>query len=120
MCIWGGQMSFRKSLGIIAFCTQAVVAVDYNMQVQKAGLGPGELSMKAYAAIVQARYDKPERAALDASVAQEDSQKGWDRLAQFGTALTGRATDTAAKPPNGATPEQPKSVCIRRGNALNC
>ena len=117
-------MSFRKSLGIIALCTQAVVAVDYNMQAQKAGLGPGELSMKAYAAIVQARYDRPEIAVLDAGTAQDGGQKGWDRLAQigaqFGTVFIGDETDTAAEPPSGATPEPARPVCIRRNNALNC
>lgn len=106
-------MSVRKSLGIIAVCTQAVVAVDYNMQAQKAGLGPGELSMKAYSAIVQARYDKSDSASVDTHTAQLDGQ---DRLAQIGAAFTG--SEAGADVQNGDTP--PKPVCIRRGNALNC
>jgi len=113
-------MSFRKSLGIIALCSQAVVVVDYNMQSQKAGLGPGELSMKAYAAIVRARYNKPLIAVLDRDATQEDGQKGWDRLAQFGLGFTRREPDTTAEPSTGATPEPAKSICVRRNNALNC
>jgi hypothetical protein len=85
-------MSLRKSLGIIAFCTQAVVAVDYNMQSQKAGLGPGELSMTSYAAIVQARYDKP-------------------KAADF-------AAKTTVAAQSGVAPPVP--ICVRRGTALNC
>jgi DNA-binding LacI/PurR family transcriptional regulator len=100
-------MGLRKSLGIIVFCIQAVVAVDYNMQIQKAGLGPGELSMTAYAAIVQARYDKPEVT----TAAQEGGQEGWNRVAQSG-AQSGAQGD--------AEPEPPTPVCIRRGTARDC
>ena len=92
-------MGLRKSLGIVAFCTQAVEAVDYNMQSQKAGLGPGELSMKAYSVIVQARYNRPA-----APGARAGSQGG----PQSGPATGAGAPDNAAAP---------TAVCIRRAAA---
>ncbi|NIZ61135.1 hypothetical protein DL239_09115 [Sedimentitalea sp. CY04] len=108
-------MSVRKSLGIIVVCTQAVVAVDYNMQAQKAGLGPGELSMKDYSAIVRARYNKPDITASSAIAVRHGNQ---DRLAQISPALTGHDTAVEAKPQSSETAPEP--VCVRRGNALNC
>ena len=59
-------MGLRKAIGIIVFSTQAVVVVDYNMQSQTAGLQPGELSMKDYAAIVHKRYEDPDSSRLAA------------------------------------------------------
>ncbi|TLP62791.1 hypothetical protein FEE96_13740 [Parasedimentitalea maritima] len=86
-------MGLRKSLGIIAVCTQVVVVVDYNMQSQQAGLGPGELSMKAYSAIVQARYNTPAATASGLSAVQQG----------------GLGSDAPPTP-----------VCIRRGTSSNC
>ena len=108
-------MSLRKSLGIIVVCTQAVVAVDYNMQAQKAGLGPGELSMKDYSSIVRARYNKPDTTASNAIVVRQGSP---DRLAQVGPAFTGHAAVVGAEPQSSETAPEP--VCVRRGTALNC
>ncbi|WP_417702031.1 hypothetical protein [Pseudophaeobacter sp.] len=104
-------MSIKKSLGILVFCTQAVVVVDYNMQSQAAGLAPGELSMKDYAAIVQKRYDKTSAQAL---------------AGRFGTTAIGRAADHAPGDAQlaelaadaqeaSARDDEPAAVCIRRG-----
>ncbi|WIY26363.1 hypothetical protein [Parasedimentitalea psychrophila] len=103
-------MGLRKSLGIVAFCTQAVVAVDYNMQSQKAGLGPGELSMKAYSVIVQARYNRPAAPGARAGP-QFDPQFDPQSGPQSDPATGAGAPGSAAAP----TP-----ICIRRAAALTC
>ena len=105
----------RKSLGIIVVCAQAVVAVDYNMQAQKAGLGPGELSMKDYSTIVRARYNKPDLTASSAIAVQPGSQ---DRLAHAGPAFTRHNAGVSAKPQSSETAPEP--LCVRRGTTLNC
>lgn len=109
-------MSLRKTLGILIFSTQAVVAFDYNMQSRKSGLGPGELSMSDYVAIVQSRYDtKP-----DKRVAAGQQETGiWQKVTGLGARLSGGQEDLAqAEVP---TQEEVSSgICIRRGTALNC
>ncbi|WP_281955098.1 hypothetical protein [Pseudophaeobacter arcticus] len=112
-------MSLRKTLGILVFSTQAVVAVDYNMQSQKAGLGPGELSMKDYAAIVQKRY-KTEPADRIATEGQRDGL--WQKATGLGSAIGARLSggDDVAEADVAAQEQVPASVCIRRGTALNC
>ncbi|WP_417712909.1 hypothetical protein [Pseudophaeobacter arcticus] len=118
-------MSLRKTLGILVFSTQAVVAVDYNMQSQKAGLGPGELSMKDYAAIVQKRY-KTQPADRIATEGQRDGlwQKatGLGFETGLGSAIGARLSggDDVAAADVAAQEQAPASVCIRRGTALNC
>jgi len=112
-------MSIRKTLGILVFSIQAVVAVDYNMQSQKAGLGPGELSMKDYAAIVQKRYET-EPADRIATVGQRD--RIWQQAAGLGSAIGARFPGAAdvADADVAAQEQAPASVCIRRGTTLDC
>lgn len=125
-------MGVRKALGILAFSTQAVIAVDYNMQSQKAGLQPGELSMSEYAAIVQKRYEAPKSIQF---VAEETRTTGlWGKLSGVGsqvgsgvgtgggTGLAARATGREDLAKAEITPgsEAPAPVCIRRGTALDC
>jgi len=100
-------MGLRKAIGIIAFSTQAVVVVDYNMQSHKAGLQPGELSMKDYAAIVQQRYENPDSGRLAAADL-------WTKTSEQGSEFGGK-TSAAQE-----LAETPTPVCIRRGTALNC
>lgn len=117
-------MGVRKALGILAFSTQAVIAVDYNMQSQKGGLQPGELSMSEYAAIVQKRYEAPKSIQF---VAEETRTTGlWGKLSGVGTGggagLAARATGREDLAKAEITPgsEAPAPVCIRRGTALDC
>jgi len=112
-------MSLRKTLGILIFSTQAVVAVDYNMQSQKAGLGPGELSMKDYAAIVQSRYDT-DPASQIATDPQGDGL--WQKVTGIGSGIGAGLSGGAdlAEAQVEAQEEVPATVCIRRGTALNC
>lgn len=115
----GGAISLRKSLGILVLSTQAVIAFDYNMQSRKAGLAPGELSMKAYMAIVQQRYG-PEPASRFA----EDQQGSglWRRARAFGSGVA--ESLSGSRELAEATPlpaqEEPGTVCIRRGTLLDC
>ncbi|WP_083099868.1 hypothetical protein [Pseudophaeobacter leonis] len=114
-------MGMRKALGIIVFSTQAVVAFDYNMQSHKAGLAPGELSMKAYAAIVQKRYEAPDSARLAALDALTDP--GARAIARpFVGPLTSPLTSAQdmSEAAQAASPDAPAAVCIRRGTALYC
>ena len=86
------------------------------MQSRKSGLGPGELSMSDYVAIVQSRYDtNPDR-----RVAAEQQETGiWQKVTGLGARLSGGQEDLAqAEVP---TQEEVSSgICIRRGTALNC
>ncbi|KPD11000.1 hypothetical protein [Phaeobacter sp. 11ANDIMAR09] len=112
-------MFVRKALGIMVLSTQAVIAVDYNMQSQKAGLGPGELSMKDYMALVQKRYD-PKPASQVAEALQESVL--WQRVTELGgqegAGLSGG--EDLAEAAGQAPQEAPATVCIRRGTALDC
>lgn len=123
-------MSLRKSLGILVFSTQAVIAVDYNMQSHQAGLGPGELSMSDYAAIVKKRYDKEPGDRISVEL-QGDDQQGdglWRKLAGIGADMraglsggTDAATGSAlAEADLEAAKDAPVTVCIRRGTSLDC
>lgn len=109
----------RKSLGILVISTQAVIAVDYNMQSQKVGLGPGELSMKDYMAIVQKRYDKPPVS----QVAADPQGAGlWQKVTDLGTGLSSSLSGREDLADAAAETQQdvPATVCIRRGTALDC
>jgi hypothetical protein len=114
-------MSMRKALGIIVFSTQAVVVFDYNMQSHKAGLAPGELSMKNYAAIVQKRYEAPDSARLAAldAFADPGALSRAHAMTSPPTSPLSSAQDSngAAEP---ASQDTPAAVCIRRGTALYC
>lgn len=116
-------MSLRKALGIIIFSTQMVVVVDYNMQSRQARLGPGELSMSDYAAIVQRRYDRPEgnRPAADADDAGNVDL--WHKVSSFASGLEKRPLDEqelSEASGGDAAPEEPAAVCVRRATALTC
>lgn len=118
-------MGLRKALGIIVVSTQAVIAVDYNMQSHKAGLQPGELSMADYAAIVQKRYQVPQDTQFVTSqlVAEEIRGAGiWGKLSGVGSEITARVGDTEDLAEAAILPEPagPAPVCIRRGTALSC
>jgi|GEM_PF-2132181 len=123
-------MGLRKALGIIVVSTQLVVAVDYNMQSHKAGLGPGELSMSEYFSIVQKRYDKPDNrlAALasDSHVSgladKPDHNTGLSRQLLAGQKQEDVAADTPAVVVNkGLSAETPSGKgCLRRAGVLNC
>ncbi len=108
-------MSLRKTLGILIFSTQAVVAFDYNMQSRKSGLGPGELSMSDYVAIVQRRYDTKSEGHI---AAEQQETRIWQKVTGLGARLSGGQEDLAqAEVP---TQEEVSSgICIRRGTALN-
>ena len=117
-------MGLRKALGIILVSTQLVVAVDYNMQSHKAGLGPGELSMKDYFAIVQKRYDKPDHSRL-AAVADNTEGTGLRDHLLAGQQQQG-ADDTAAvvvtKGLHAETLSGSRNTsgCVRRAGVLSC
>ena len=115
-------MGLRKAMGIILVCTQMVVAVDFNMQSRKAGLGPGELSMKDYATIVQKRYDRSDITRLAANADANQDTGLWEKLSGFGAGLGDRPSggQQVAKVEAGSSPDAPAPVCIRRGTALNC
>ncbi|OIQ45644.1 MAG: hypothetical protein BM558_03015 [Roseobacter sp. MedPE-SW] len=117
-------MSLRKTLGILVFSTQAVVAVDYNMQSRKAGLEPGELSMSDYAAVVQSRYDTKS----DEHIAADHQETGiWQKVtglgaglgSGLGAGLSGGHEDLA-QAEDAPQEEESSGICIRRGTALNC
>ncbi|MCD9149941.1 hypothetical protein [Pseudophaeobacter flagellatus] len=109
-------MSIKKSLGILVFCTQAVVVVDYNMQSQAAGLAPGELSMKDYAAIVQKRYDKVPAQAVAGGAGRPAISHDADR-APGDAQLAELAAD---RQETSAQADAPAAVCIRRGTTVSC
>jgi len=122
-------MGLRKALGIIVVATQLVVAVDYNMQSNKAGLGPGELSMKDYFAIVQKRYDRPDTklAALAGETQGSGLGDNPDSTNLRGYLLAGHeqdevADDTPAVVVNkGLSVETPSdNGCVRRAGVLSC
>ncbi len=124
-------MGLRKALGIILVATQFVVAVDYNMQSHRAGLGPGELSMRDYFSIVQKRYDRPDNNRL-AAIARDPQGSGIGGGADYGTSPGDRllggqeqdevAADTPAvvvnKGLNIQTPSD--NGCVRRAGVLSC
>lgn len=123
-------MGLRKALGIILVATQLVVAVDFNMQSHQAGLGPGELSMKDYFAIVQKRYDRPDNRL--AAIVGEPQGAGLGENPDHGTSVSDRllggqqqdedATDTPAVVVNkGLSVETPNDKgCVRRAGLLSC
>lgn len=116
-------MILRKALGIILFSTQAVVAVDYNMQSQHRGLHPGELSMKDYFAIVQTRYAPQELADATGFDNEGGQQDGWESLTRFSTRIGMTFTEGqqhADSQSDTALREEAVPVCIRRGTALSC
>lgn len=110
-------MGMRKALGIIVFSTQAVVVFDYNMQSHKAGLAPGELSMKDYAALVQKRYEAPDSARLAALDAVTDPDALSRARAMTSPMTSPQDSNGAAE---AASQDAPAAVCIRRGTALYC
>jgi hypothetical protein len=114
-------MSMRKALGIIVFSTQAVVVFDYNLQSHKAGLAPGELSMKDYVAIVQKRYEAPDSAriaALDAITDPGARSIASPSARSFAGPLADAEVNSAAA--QAASQDAPAAVCIRRGTGLYC
>jgi hypothetical protein len=118
-------MSVRKALGILVFSTQAVVVFDYNMQSRNAGLAPGALSMKDYAAIVQKRYETPDSgrfAGLDVITEPDTPSSGRPRTSTLDSSLA--STSGSAQGSTGAaqaaSSDAPTAVCIRRGTALYC
>ncbi|OUS38924.1 hypothetical protein A9Q94_00920 [Rhodobacterales bacterium 56_14_T64] len=123
-------MGLRKAMGIILVATQFVVAVDYNMQSHKAGLGPGELSMKDYFAIVQTRYDKPDNRLAAIVGAPQDSGLGnnADHSTSLGEHLSAGqeqdegAADIPAVVVNKGLNDQAASDkgCVRRAGVLSC
>ncbi len=114
-------MSVRKALGILVFSTQAVVVFDYNMQSRNAGLAPGALSMKDYAAIVQKRYETPDSgrfAGLDVITEPDTPSSGRPRTSTLASTSGSAQGGTGAA--QAASSDAPTAVCIRRGTALYC
>ena len=125
-------MGLRKALGIILVATQFVVAVDYNMQSHQAGLGPGELSMRDYFAIVQKRYDRPDNSRLAAIAGDLQGSGIGGKVPDYGTNPSDRllggqqqvevAADTPAVVVNkGVSVQTPTdNGCVRRAGVLSC
>ncbi|MGR3760127.1 hypothetical protein ACUXV3_08325 [Roseobacteraceae bacterium NS-SX3] len=106
-------MGIRKAAGILVLSVQPVVSADFYFQTRDAGLGPGELSVREYAAIVHERFARV-RAERAAAAQPADTMGTIRKLGKrIGTAFTG-AEEVAG------TEEAPARVCVRRGTTLDC